>query len=110
MPYSLEFQGGFFQIADFFGEIDGMVEEGGKNVRADGRLLTINGFSLTAGAAGFPSLQAAVQASSYLTPSDQGITAGATPSGPAAPATTTAATDAATAPPVAASTTPGAAQ
>jgi hypothetical protein len=86
-----------------------MVEGSGKDVSADGRLLTINGFSLTAGAKGFPSLQAAVQASSYLTPADQGITAGATPSGPAAPETTTAATDTTTAPPVA-SATPGAAQ
>ena len=84
MPYSLEFQGGFFEIADFFGRIDEMVDAGNRHVRVDGRLLTIDGFSLSAGAKGFPSLTASLRASSYLTPADQGVTAGATPTAPAA--------------------------
>lgn len=90
MPYVLEFQGGFFDIADFFGRVDGMVviEESGDSVKVDGRLLTIDGFALEAGPAGFPSLVANVQASSYLTPADQGVTAGASPTAPAAAAPT----------------------
>jgi hypothetical protein len=107
MPYALEFQGGFFQVADFFGAIDRMVQPSKKGVRVDGRLLTINGFSLTAGAKGFPSLTADVQASSYLTPADQGVTAGATPAGPAAPAPAPASSAAAApAPPATATATP----
>jgi hypothetical protein len=100
MPYALEFQGGFFDVADFFGRIDGLVDAQGSGVSVNGRLLTIDGFSLTAGSGGFPSLTASVQASSYLTPADQGVTAGATPTAPAA----TAPTDAAPAPAPAAAT------
>ncbi len=104
MPYALEFQGGFFDIADFFGRIDGMVvvDESGDSVKVDGRLLTIDGFALEAGPTGFPSLVANVQATSYLTPVDQGVTAGASPTAPAATtptdpaATATPATPAAT--------------
>lgn len=103
MPYALEFQGGFFDVADFFGRIDRMVDAQGDNVIVDGRLLTVDGFSFTAGSGGFPSLTASVQASSYLTPADQGVTAGATPAAPASAAPTDAA--AAPAPAAAAATT-----
>ena len=85
MPYSLEFQGGFFDIADFFGSLDRMVESEKSRLRIEGRLLTIDGFTLEAGPNGFPDLTADVSASSYLTPADQGIVAGATPGGPAVP-------------------------
>jgi hypothetical protein len=93
MPYQLKFQGGFFEIADFFGSVDGMVDTKGKKVNVDGRLLTIDGFSFEAAESGFPNLTATVSATSYLTPADQGVTAGATPEAPATaapvPATTT---------------------
>jgi Tfp pilus assembly protein PilO len=91
MPYTLEFEGGFFDIADFFGRLDGMVRADNKKVAVTGRLLTINGFELAPGASGFPSLTATVATTSYLTPSDQGLAAGASPGGPA-PATDAAAT------------------
>ncbi len=88
MPYSLQFEGGFFGIADFFGQVDGMVQTDGDKTTVDGRLLTIDGFSLTHSATVRPGtegpvLNAAVTATSYLTPADEGITAGATPTGPA---------------------------
>ena len=103
MPYALEFQGGFFDIADFFGRIDGMVvvDESGDRVKVDGRLLTIDGFALEAGPAGFPNLVANVQASSYLTPADQGVTAGASPTAPATAAPTAPAATTTSAPPTA---------
>lgn len=82
MPYTMKFQGGFFDIADFFGEIDGMVESNGKKTSVDGRLLTINGFTMAAGPNGLPQLTAEVQTTSYVTPADQGVTAGATAGGP----------------------------
>jgi Tfp pilus assembly protein PilO len=90
MPYSLEFQGSFFNIADFFGQLDDMVETDNEKVAVTGRLLTIDGFELAAGPGGFPSLTATVSTTSYLTPADQGLAAGATPSAPA-PATDAAA-------------------
>ena len=105
MPYAMEFQGGFFQIADFFGELDKLVDSDAKSTAVNGRLLTIDGFSFTAGAAGFPSLEANLEVSSYLTPADQGITAGATPTGPAPATTTPASTDTAAAPAPAATAT-----
>lgn len=83
MPYEMQFQGGFFDIADFFGEVDGMVQSNGKKTTVEGRLLTIDGFNFTPGPDGLPSLIASVTATSYLTPADQGITAGASPTGPA---------------------------
>jgi Tfp pilus assembly protein PilO len=91
MPYTLEFEGGFFDIADFFGQLDGMVRANNKKVAVTGRLLTIDGFELAPGPSGFPSLTATVATTSYLTPSDQGLAAGATPSAPA-PVTDAAAT------------------
>jgi Tfp pilus assembly protein PilO len=83
MPYTLEFEGGFFDIADFFGQLDGMVRANNQKVAVTGRLLTIDGFELAPGPSGFPDLTATVATTSYLTPSDQGLAAGATPSAPA---------------------------
>lgn len=83
MPYTLEFNGGFFDIADFFGQLDGMVRANNKKVSVTGRLLTIDGFELAPGPKGFPSLSATVATTSYLTPADQGLAAGASASGPA---------------------------
>jgi Tfp pilus assembly protein PilO len=100
MPYSLEFQGNFFDIADFFGQLDDMVQTNNEKVAVTGRLLTIDGFELAAGPGGFPSLTATVSTTSYLTPADQGLAAGATPSAPA-PATDAAATSPATTTPAA---------
>ncbi len=86
MPYQMTFDGGFFEIADFFGSIDGMVtiSTNGEKTTVDGRLMTIDGFDFSPGPNGLPDLTADVTTTTYLTPADQGITAGATPSGPAA--------------------------
>ena len=93
MPYNLKFNGNFFQIADFLESLDEMVHMPHGEVDVTGRLLTVDGFSLApqksaAGASlsATPILTANLTVTTYLTPADQGITAGATPSGPA-PAT-----------------------
>jgi Tfp pilus assembly protein PilO len=85
MPYSLNFSGSFFGIAEFIGKVDDLVESGKAKMLVDGRLLTINGFSLSSSATegGGSELQATFSATTYLTPPGQGITAGATPSAPA---------------------------
>jgi hypothetical protein len=96
MPYKLEFLGDFFHVADFIDGLDGTVSTKGGSVSVDGRLMTIDGFSLTRDpAVGYPSLLANFAVTTYLTPSTEGLTAGASPSGPA-PVTTGTATPPAT--------------
>jgi Tfp pilus assembly protein PilO len=92
MPYSLTFDGSFFQIADFIKGLDSLVKTQSEKVAVDGRLITIDGFSLSAGQAGFPELQASFAVSTYLTPPSQGVTAGATPTAPGETSATPAAT------------------
>jgi Tfp pilus assembly protein PilO len=93
MPYNLTFSGDFFHIADFIKGIDSLVHTGGAQVAVDGRLLTLNAFALSANAEkGFPYLNATFSVTTYLTPPEQGVTAGATPSAPLATATPTAET------------------
>lgn len=84
MPYELDFTGGFFHIADFIEGLDKLVETESEKVTVDGRLMTINGFSLQAAPkGGFPTLEATFSVTTYLMPPGQGLTAGATPESPA---------------------------
>jgi Tfp pilus assembly protein PilO len=85
LPYSLSMQGGYFDISNFIGKIDGLVTPvaGGAQLSPDGRLLTINGFSLQISGAGpSPQLKANFMVTAYST-GDQGLTLGASPSAPA---------------------------
>lgn len=86
MPYSLTFTGSFFKIADFINGLDSLVKTTNEKVGVDGRLVTINGFSLAEDSeAKFPALQANFSVTTYLTPPSLGATAGASPEGPAEP-------------------------
>ena len=90
MPYNLTFSGTFFQIADFIKGIDSLVKTPvDSKIGIDGRLVTLNGFSLAAnegeeakGSAKSPTLSATFSVTTYVTPPSQGTTAGATESGP----------------------------
>lgn len=94
MPYTVTLSGNFFQLAKFLHEIDALVRTKKSGIAVDGRLLTVNGFSLAAGPEGFPDLNATLSVTTYVAPASQ------TPSAPAAPveagATTTATPAAAT--------------
>jgi Tfp pilus assembly protein PilO len=93
MPYTLTFDGSFFEIADFIKGIDSLVNTKQDEVSVDGRLMTIDGFTLAAAPnEGFPKLQATFSVTTYLTPPSQGVTGGATPISPAPAAATPAAT------------------
>jgi Tfp pilus assembly protein PilO len=95
MPYSLSFRGSFFNIADFIKRIDSLVKPGASTVAVDGRLVTINSFSLGPDPEqGFPYLDASLSVTTYLTPPSQGVTAGATPTAPAPSTATPAASEA----------------
>jgi Tfp pilus assembly protein PilO len=90
MPYTLNFTGNFFQIADFIHGLDELVKTANAKVAVTGRLITVNSFSLKAAPdVGFPRLQATFSVTTFLTPPEQGLTAGATPGGPAPTATAT---------------------
>ena len=96
MPYSLVFDGDFFEMADFLAALDGLVGEGKRTIAVGGRLMTINGFNMArpTGDASGP-LQMQLTLTTYVTPESEGVTAGATPAAPtptpvAAPAGTVA--------------------
>jgi Tfp pilus assembly protein PilO len=87
LPYDLSFKGKFFQIADFIKGLDSLVKTQNAKVGVDGRLVTINGFSLSPDQdVGFPFLEATFSVTTYLTPPEQGVTGGATPESPSAAA------------------------
>jgi Tfp pilus assembly protein PilO len=93
MPYTLSFEGSFFQIADFIRGLDSLVKTKSSQVSVDGRLVTIDGFSLApAEDGGSTYLEASFEVTTYLTPPEQGVTAGATPAAPAPAAATPAST------------------
>jgi Tfp pilus assembly protein PilO len=92
MPYQLQFEGRFFDIADFLHSIDSQVKTVDGRVEANGRLMTIDGFTLIPaqeeesggnGGSSTSTLVATVSATTYVTPPGQGLTAGASSSGPA---------------------------
>lgn len=94
MPYDVTFNGNFFQIADFIKGLDSLVKTKNTEVRVDGRLVTIDGFSLEAAPdTGFPALQASFALTTYLTPPGEGLEAGSMSESPgpeeATPASTT---------------------
>jgi Tfp pilus assembly protein PilO len=93
MPYTISFDGNFFEIADFIKGLDSLVKTSEGEVSVKGRLVTVDGFSLAADPnQGFPSLQASFAVTTYLTPPDQGIAAGGLSGLGAATATPAAAT------------------
>jgi hypothetical protein len=86
LPYALSFKGGFFGMADYLGLVDDLVYFDGNSdqVKVNGRLMTVDGFALKGGRPGSnPDLDVNLVLTSYATPSTQGLTAGATPGGPA---------------------------
>jgi Tfp pilus assembly protein PilO len=85
LPYTLAFKGRFFDIANFIGGIDDLVQPTSNGVRLtpDGRLFTVDGFVLQGGRKGpTPKLKATFAVTTYATPEQEGLTLGASPSAP----------------------------
>jgi Tfp pilus assembly protein PilO len=85
LPYSLTVAGDYFDVSSFLGKIDGLVDpvDDGAQLSPDGRLLTVGGFSLNIlRGTTSPVLKANVTVNAYST-GVQGLTLGASPSGPA---------------------------
>lgn len=91
MPYEVSFDGNFFDVADFIAGLDSLVETDEGKVTVDGRLVTIDSFTLTADKGGFPALNASFSLTTYLTPPAEQA-ADAAPGAPAPPTATPAAT------------------
>ena len=85
MPYELSFEGGFFDTADFIEGVNSLVKTKDGRLYADGRLLTFDSFVMAASKSTLKPKELTVKffATAYATPPGQGLTAGATPAGPA---------------------------
>lgn len=83
VPYELDFQGGFFQVANFIHGVDDQVRTVGNRVVAKGRLITIDGFLLKPDGGSLASrLAAEFKITTYVAPPGEGLTGGATAEGP----------------------------
>ena len=88
IPLDFTFTGTFFDLADFFHRMKRFVRVANDDIVVRGRLMTIDGFNWTAVPDKWPNLTAEVRATVYLAPKAEGVSAGATPTGPgAAPST-----------------------
>jgi len=90
MPYDLGYTGSYFDVANFIGRLDSLVKPhgSGEQIAANGRLFTVDGFTLSIGPAGPSHLDAKFLVTTYVAPPDQGLTLGASPTGPAPTSTT----------------------
>lgn len=82
VPLDFQFRGSFFDLADFFHRMKRFVRVANNQIIVRGRLMTINSFSFDSQDA-FPKLKVTMHATVYLAPKAQGVSAGATPNGPA---------------------------
>ncbi len=85
MPYELSFEGGYFDAADFIEKVNALVQTKRGRVHVDGRLLTFDRIEMAASKSTYRprELELKFFATAYATPAGQGLTAGATPVGPA---------------------------
>lgn len=63
------FNGSFFELADFFHQLKRFVRANENRLEVHGRLMTVDGFTLTAGDK-FPNVQAEVTSTVYLSPKE----------------------------------------
>lgn len=67
-PFTLSFNGSFFDLADFLGRIQRFVRATNDEVSVSGRLMTVNSVSFSAGPAGFPQITTTLNVTTYLVP------------------------------------------
>lgn len=88
MKHQLTVEGSFEGLSRFLAGVDGMVRSRNGGVGVRGRLITVDGFELepVGDPSADPIVSATFEITTYLTPPEEGATAGADPAGPA-PAT-----------------------
>jgi len=84
MPFTFSFRGRFDNLTQFFARMERSVTLRNEQLSVTGRLLRLESIDLQVDETGFPNIRAQIGANSYLVPETQGLTAGATPQGPAA--------------------------
>jgi hypothetical protein len=67
LPFSLNFQGSFFHLSDFFTRLQHFVDVRNDQIKVNGRLLRVESFSILPASAGWPAMAATVGAASYVT-------------------------------------------
>ncbi|MBX5470606.1 MAG: hypothetical protein IRZ21_12010 [Thermoleophilaceae bacterium] len=83
VPIQFQFTGSFFDLADFLHRLKRFVHLRGDQVVVHGRLMTVDRIALTTPQDSSRRITAQISATAYLSPKSEGVTAGATPSGPA---------------------------
>ena len=68
VPFSFTFDGGYIAMQRFLGAIDDLAKNEKGRITVRGRLITVDGFALSAGRKGFPKVQALMSATAYLAP------------------------------------------
>lgn len=103
MPFSFSFTGSYFDLTAFFARLEHFVSLNNRKLDSTGRLLRLESVTIAPSSAGFPDMQAQINAATYLVPPVQGVTEGAASSSaqtvgttPAEPGTTPPTTTAAT--------------
>jgi Tfp pilus assembly protein PilO len=96
LPFSLTFRGDYFDLEKFLARMHSFTTVHGQAIRVRGRLMAVDGISMSAGPKGFPEIQANLTASAYLAPPAPtapapAAAAGGQPAPAGAPAPTTSA-------------------
>jgi hypothetical protein len=95
MPFSFVFNGSFFDMETFMRDVNRLVRVNGTRIDVRGRLLSIDGFALTAGPGGFPKVKANISATAYLlSPDDTAAAPDASPAATSSSSSTPASTSA----------------
>jgi hypothetical protein len=82
--FAFTFKGTYENLQQFMARMERFVNLRNEKMNVTGRLLRLESIDLEVDQTGFPNIRAQIGASSYLVPETQGLTAGATPQGPAA--------------------------
>jgi hypothetical protein len=107
MPFTFIFNGGFFELEHLFGQLNQFTERTPAGLlKISGRLLTIQGVKLAQSTGSGKEtasnqLSGTITATAYVLPASQGLTGGASASGPAAGTTTASSASTPTTPAVA---------
>ena len=82
MPFQFGFKGSFFNLGDFFQRLDKFVAVNQKRLDVTGRLMVLNNIALAPDETGFPNIRATINATTFMLPATEGLTAGASAQGP----------------------------
>lgn len=79
VPFTFTFDGDYMKLQRLLKAINGLAVNKKQQIKVNGRLLTVDGFSLAAGPEGFPKLKALVSATAYIVPDAESTTAATPP-------------------------------